>query len=102
MKVTHSWAGILLDPNAVASPCGAIAYTFFNDSFGIFSSNGQQKTITQQSITWPGDLGYKYKQSPNSNQTQWINPENEHFINWMRIGGIPNFKKLWGRIDSNL
>jgi len=20
----------------------------------------------------------------------------------MRIGGIPNFKKLWGRIDSNL
>ena len=40
MKVTHSWAGVPLDPNAIASPCGAIAYTFFNDSFSLFSQNG--------------------------------------------------------------
>jgi hypothetical protein len=35
MKVTQSWGGVPLNPNAVASPCGAIAYTFYNDSFSL-------------------------------------------------------------------
>lgn len=26
----------------------------------------------------------------------------EHFIVWMRTAGLPNFRKLWGRIDSVL
>lgn len=39
MKVTKSWGGVTLDPNAIASPCGAIAFTFFNDTYSL-SSNG--------------------------------------------------------------
>mmetsp|Transcript_26847 Transcript_26847/g.36984 ORF Transcript_26847/g.36984 Transcript_26847/m.36984 type:complete len:368 (-) Transcript_26847:49-1152(-) len=27
--------------------------------------------------------------------------ENEHFINWMRTAGLPNFRKLYGKIDSD-
>jgi hypothetical protein len=26
----------------------------------------------------------------------------EHFIVWMRTAGLPNFRKLWGKIDGEL
>lgn len=26
----------------------------------------------------------------------------EHFIVWMRTAGLPNFRKLWGRINETL
>jgi hypothetical protein len=28
--------------------------------------------------------------------------EDEHFIVWMRTAGLPNFRKLWGKIDQEL
>ena len=33
---------------------------------------------------------------------QWINMTDEHFIVWMRPSGLPNFRKLWGRIHKDL
>jgi hypothetical protein len=41
MKKTVAWDNsTTLDPNAVASPCGAIAYTFYNDTFSLtFNGN---------------------------------------------------------------
>lgn len=39
MKVSKSWAGLPLNPSAIASPCGTIAYTYYNDTFSI-SLNG--------------------------------------------------------------
>lgn len=27
---------------------------------------------------------------------------NEHFIVWMRLSGLQNFRKLWGRIEGGL
>jgi hypothetical protein len=101
MKVTKSWAGVTLDPNAIASPCGAIAYTFYNDTFSL-SFNGNNIPIDQGGITWTNDVYGKFRRASNSNLTQWIDPQNEHFINWMRIAGLPNFNKIWGKIQQNL
>jgi len=28
--------------------------------------------------------------------------KDEHFIVWMRTAGLPNFRKLWGRIEGGL
>ena len=74
------------------------AKTFFNDTYQLFDKNGSQIEINETGISWPGDKGYKYKEGPNSGHVQWINPEDEHFIVWMRTSGLPNFRKLWGRI----
>jgi len=31
---------------------------------------------------------------------QWMNMEDEDFIIWMRTAGLPNFRKIWGKIDK--
>ena len=42
------------------------------------------------------------------NQTAWttdatnVGAKSEHFIVWMRTAGLPNFRKLYGRIDYDL
>ena len=33
---------------------------------------------------------------------QWHDMSDQHFIVWMRTAGLPNFRKLWGRIDQIL
>jgi len=33
---------------------------------------------------------------------QWMNITNEHFIVWMRTAGLPNFRKLYGKISGGL
>lgn len=38
-NVSTSWGGVALDPSAIASPCGAIARTFFNDTFQLFKTS---------------------------------------------------------------
>ena len=32
----------------------------------------------------------------------WTNTTDERFMNWMRIAAMPTFRKLWGRINSDL
>lgn len=47
-------------------------------------------------------------QEPERNKTAWTEPatkwgvQDEHFIVWMRTAGLPSFRKLYGRIDSDL
>lgn len=32
----------------------------------------------------------------------WTNITDERFMNWMRVAAMPNFRKLWGRIEDDL
>lgn len=32
----------------------------------------------------------------------WRNVDDEHFIVWMRVAGLPTFKKLWGKIETDV
>lgn len=75
MKVNTSWGNVTLDPNAIASPCGSIALTFFNDTYKLFY-NSNLIPIDETGIAWSGDKGGRFKRSFNSSAVQWIDPEN--------------------------
>jgi hypothetical protein len=102
LGITHSWGGVPLDPAGVASPCGAIAFTTFNDSYRLLGPEGDELPVEQQGISWPGDRGTKFRRGPNSSALQWMDPEDERFINWMRTAGLPTFRKLWGYLEGGI
>lgn len=78
-----------------------LAYTFFSDTFELYGVDGTI-AISEQNISWSGDKGQRFKRGPNSSSDQWIDPENEHFIVWMRTSGLPNFRKPWGWIYQDI
>ena len=88
----------------VAIPCGLIAKSYFNDDFQDWQILDNFKDLIEnitpncKDIAWKADKELKYKNVDLN--LQWINMEDEHFIVWMRPAGLPNFRKLWGRIDD--
>lgn len=93
-----------LTAGSVAVPCGLIAKSLFNDTFLLHDPSNVNVTIDDQNIVWPSDKGTKFKnpKTPIDNAVQWIDMEDPHFIVWMRTAGLPDFRKLWGRIDTDL
>ena len=110
MEKNVSLSGDILNPNEVAVPCGLIAKSFFNDTYQLKNEKGEPITIDESNIAWEADKKLKYKnvKDPNGKddefykKVQWIDMTDEHFIVWMRPAGLPNFRKLWGRIRENL
>ena len=88
-----------LVPDEVAIPCGLMAKTFFNDTY-TFSINGVQLEVKETDITFEKDRDLFKKNY--SKDKQWIDLTNEHFLVWMRPSGLPNPKKLWGRIERDI
>lgn len=85
-------------------PCGLIAKSWFNDTFKLYRSNGTQIPMSSQNIAWPSDVETKFNNP--SNKTQGIRTipdlKNPDFINWMRIAGLPTFRKLYRIINEPL
>lgn len=88
-----------LNKDDVAIPCGLMAKSFFNDNFTnwIFKTEigyGDTINVDEHNIAWKTE----YKNI--DLDRQWIDMTNEHFIVWMKPAGLPDFKKLWGRITD--
>ena len=93
-----------LKDDDLAIPCGLIAKSFFNDEYALYKnsiSNDNKIDIDEKNIAWQADKDIKYKNT-NDLSKQWIDMTDEHFIVWMRPAGLPNFRKLWGRIREDL
>jgi hypothetical protein len=94
---------VLLDPEAAANPCGLIAKSLFNDTYNLTASTSETPLfINETGIAWQSDIDLKYDYPPNYKEVLWTDTKNEHFMVWMRPAGLPNFRKLWGRIQQDL
>ena len=104
-----------IDDSQPAIPCGLVAKSFFNDTFSLvrIKEGGVEDpvNIKEDNIAWSSDIQYKFKNVDNIpakrgasswKDVQWLDMRDQHFIVWMRTAGLPNFRKLWGRIDGTL
>lgn len=99
MNKTLSVTGRSLDPNAVAIPCGVMAFTFFNDEFSLFdATTGQPLPVSHTGIAWQSDREFKFKNV--DLDRQWIDATDQRFITWMRISPYNEFVKSWGVADD--
>ena len=101
MGQSKSITGKKLEDGELAVPCGLIAKSYFNDNFTEWKIDGSPITPNEKDIAWKADKELKYKNT-NHLEKQWIDMTDEHFIVWMRPAGLPNFRKLWGRIEQDI
>ena len=97
-----SYKNITMDSNSVMNPCGLIANSLFNDKFKLYDLKGNTINIIEKDITSEIDKEKIYKNNIDSENIQWMNKEDEHFIVWMNMELLPNFIKKWGYIDQDL
>ena len=99
MNVITSLNGGSLIPSKNAIPCGLVAKTFFNDTFKI-KINNQDIKIDDSDIAFEKDRDLFKKNIDISDQ--WHDLTDQHFLVWMRPSGLPNPRKLYGKIDRDL
>ncbi|CAN7001798.1 hypothetical protein IGI04_020578 [Brassica rapa subsp. trilocularis] len=95
-------------------PCGLIAWSLFNDTYAL-SKNNQPLTVNKRGIAWKSDREHKFGKNvfPKNFQEGNITgggrldankslSEQEDLIVWMRTAALPTFRKLYGKIESDL
>jgi len=84
-------------------PCGLVAASMFNDTFRLEKSDGVI-TLRKDGIAWKSDVEKKFKNPPEDAPGIRIidNFTDPDFIVWMRTAGLPNFRKLYGIIDTDI
>lgn len=112
----------------VIVPCGMVAWSFFNDSFDLstnaFYSEGGNLFVNKTKISWKSDREERFNNTVfpssnfiNNNRTTIANASqiggcslntsqplsmNEDLMVWMRTAALPTFRKLYGRIETDL
>lgn len=98
----------------VLHPCGLVANSYFNDTFALAGPTGFG--LNEAGISWESDRKQKFKAISPADQARYAssvvfinetypgvgNVDNEHFIVWMRPAALPNFRKLYGRIERDV
>lgn len=103
-------------------PCGLVANSYFSDTFSSLKNDqGKVYDISSQGIAWPGDeelygpSEYDLTKTRIAVPRSWLDRDDidhtdgiynklpdlakdERFQNWMKISGLPTFRKLYGRI----
>ncbi|KAK2658223.1 hypothetical protein Ddye_004756 [Dipteronia dyeriana] len=100
--------------NATIVPCGFIAWSLFNDTYG-FTIEVKPLPINKKNIAWQSNRKNKfgsdvYPQNFQSgslvggaklNSTIPLS-EQEDLIVWIRTAAMPHFRKLYGKIEQDL
>ncbi|XP_042975227.1 putative ALA-interacting subunit 4 isoform X2 [Carya illinoinensis] len=95
-------------------PCGLIAWSLFNDTYG-FSVKNKALEVSKKNIAWKSDQEHKFGSDvyPKNFQSGGLIggaklnasiplSEQEDLIVWMRTAALPTFRKLYGKIETDL
>ena len=90
------------------NPCGLVARSFFTDTFALEDASGAALEWSQDEVAWPRDREEKFRNTSSGNRfnrrTALENAlvTDPDFIVWMRTAALPDFRKLYRRIDRDL
>ncbi|KAF9596151.1 hypothetical protein IFM89_007469 [Coptis chinensis] len=100
--------------NGLIVPCGLIAWSLFNDTYG-FSVKNTVLEVSKKNIAWKSDKESKFGSNvyPKNFQSSGViggaklnasKPlsEQDDLIVWMRTAALPTFRKLYGLIEVDL
>ncbi|XP_027351100.1 ALA-interacting subunit 3-like [Abrus precatorius] len=95
-------------------PCGLIAWSLFNDTYKL-SNNDKDLEINKKNIAWKSDKSAKFGSDvyPKNFQAGGLVggarlnesiplSEQEDLIVWMRAAALPTFRKLYGKIETDI
>ncbi|KAG2315594.1 hypothetical protein Bca52824_018716 [Brassica carinata] len=95
-------------------PCGLIAWSLFNDTY-VLSKNNQPLNVSKKGIAWKSDREHKFGKNVFPKNFQMGNitgggrlkpdvplSDQEDLIVWMRTAALPTFRKLYGKIETDL
>lgn len=91
--------GQTLNPEDIASLCGAKPQGYFNDTYSLYR-DGQPIAIEEAKVQSPRAINSN--RGPNSESTQWIDPQSEHFKEYMLDGSLMTKKRVWGVLNNGL
>jgi hypothetical protein len=102
VPVTLSYTGVSLKPDDIAYPCGLIGKYRFTDTFSIVGPDSSTLIIDSSGIAHKNDKKYKFKNTGQNGQIQWLDFEEQRLMVWYQMESFPKFTKLYGEIDQTM